>query len=305
MPDFIAYGKIHIDTLVQVSKSESFLGGGGPQAVFGMCLWSDSVGFLTRSGVDIEPRFAEQIEGLGANLEGWKKFDDLPTPQIRLVYDENEYMVDAGIVDKEAWLTMQKTPIHIPDSYQQAKAVHFVTEWTDTPMERAAQVLRKGGALFSLEPLIDNAHWDNVEAMKAFFPEADIVTPDFPSASKIAGSDDPKTILQHWSTFGTQLVAVRDGARGSYVWSRDEDVFWHMPPVPVDEVVDPTGAGNAYGGGLCVGWVETQDARTAAAYGTIAAWTLLQVPGVPPITAESKQQARDLLQATIDAAKPL
>jgi sugar/nucleoside kinase (ribokinase family) len=301
-PSYATYGKIHIDNIKQVSQTTSFLGGGGPQAAYGMRLWSDSVGFLTRSGTDIAPRFEQQLRELDVDLAGWKQFEDLPTPQINLVYDESERMIGAGIAHREAWLKMMRTPIPLPPTYRGVRAIHLVTEWADTAMVTTAHELQAEGAIFSLEPLLDNEEWFNKTAMIDLIRTVNCVTPDFPSASRIAEDDDPLAVLQYWASAGPELVAIRDGARGSYVWAKPENIYWHVPPIPVEKVVDPTGAGNAYGGGLCVGWTETGDARTAAAYGTIAAYSLLHTPGLPSVHSEDVQASKQNLKQVIDNA---
>ncbi|MEM6284225.1 MAG: carbohydrate kinase family protein [Chloroflexota bacterium] len=304
-PNYIAYGKIHIDNIQQMSRTTSYLGGGGPQAAYGMRLWSDHVGFLTRSGTDIAPQFEHQLRDMQIDLAGWKRFEDLPTPLVDLIYDEEERLISANIRDREAWLKMMRTPIPLPGSYQQAKTLHLVTEWADMPVVQVGLDLQQRGGIFSLEPLLDNEMWFDEKAMIDLIGKVDCVTPDFPSASRLAGRDTPLEVLKFWAGLGANMVAIRDGVRGSYVWSKEEDIFWHVPPVPVSNVVDPTGAGNAYGGGLCVGWTETGDARTAAAYGTTAAYSLLHVPGLPAIHSPEVQAAKNLLQQVVDSAAEL
>ena len=44
------------------------LGGGGPQAAFGARLWSDSVGFLSRSGSDLAEAQVEALHALDIDL---------------------------------------------------------------------------------------------------------------------------------------------------------------------------------------------------------------------------------------------
>ena len=53
----LVYGKIIIDNIWLRSGKlhRSALGGGGPQAAFGMRLWHDPVALLTRSGTDLDP----------------------------------------------------------------------------------------------------------------------------------------------------------------------------------------------------------------------------------------------------------
>jgi len=63
------------------------------------------------------------------------------------------------------------------------------------------------------------------------------------------------------------------------------------------EVVDVTGAGNAYCGGFLVGYVETGDVRMAAMYGAVSASFAVEQFGIPRITAETEQEARHRLAA--------
>ena len=137
-----------------------------------------------------------------------------------------------------------------------------------------------------------------------FFKEVDIVTPDWPSASGIAGSDDPLEVMKYWSKLGPSLIAVRNGRFGSYTWDREHDQFWHIPVVPVDPV-DPTGAGNSYGGGLAVGWDLTKNARLAGCYGAVSAYFLVRQYSFPKMSLELQAEAQTLLEQTIDSVVSL
>jgi ribokinase len=140
--------------------------------------------------------------------------------------------------------------------------------------------------------------------MLALLQQVDIVTPDWPSASGIAGSDDPKQVMKYWTQLGPTLVAVRHGQYGSYVWERSHAQIWHIPPAPV-QVVDPTGAGNSYGGGLSVGWAETGDARQAGCYGAVSAKFLVERVGLPQITAALQTEAQRQLEQALAMVRPL
>jgi sugar/nucleoside kinase (ribokinase family) len=137
--------------------------------------------------------------------------------------------------------------------------------------------------------------------MLALLAEVDLISPDWPTAVLVAGCDDPATVMRYWSTLGPAAIAIRHGAHGSYVWSRDREEAWHIPPVRVP-VVDPTGAGNAYGGGFCVGWVETRDARVAGCYGAISAAMMVRQLGLPAMSAELRREAHSLFDDAITAA---
>lgn len=87
-------------------------------------------------------------------------------------------------------------------------------------------------------------------------------------------------------------VVVRCGSRGCYIRSWKERRMcpaFHQPSTGVKSVVDPTGAGNTFLGGFCVGLVEEcMDGLThlenGAVYGTVAASFAVEQTGLPKLT---------------------
>lgn len=310
--DFLIYGKIIIDE-IRLPSGEvvlDVLGGGGPQALFGARLWHDSVGFLSRSGEDIAANHVQTLHDLDADLTGWVKFADIPTAHSNMLYDEDEYLVQEDerggtlLTNRENWFKLLAQKLPIPESYEQPQAIHLVTEFHDEPMVQDALRLREKGTVFSLEPIIDYQTWHNREQILTLIAQADIVSPDWPSASGIAGTQDPREVMRYWSRLGPEMVTVRHGHHGSYAWDRTHDQFWHIPAVPVD-VVDPTGAGNCYGAGACVGWVKSKEARAAATYGAVSAQFLVSRVGLPKMAPELRVQAEQLFAQNLPRATVL
>jgi sugar/nucleoside kinase (ribokinase family) len=171
-------------------------------------------------------------------------------------------------------------------------------------MVATALALREQGALLSLEPLVDVDGWSNRQEIVALLLQVDLVTPDWPSASGIAGTDDPRQVLEYWSRLGPALVAVRHDEHGSYVWSRQDDSSWHIPAVPV-RVADPTGAGNSYGGGLCAGWLRSGNAVQAGAHAAVSASFMLEHAGMPSTPEQYRAVAQRRLHAIQSTITPL
>src|SRR5215213_7077606 len=152
--DYVIYGKIIIDDIVVAgSRVRSVLGGGGPQAAFGARLWSDSVGFLSRSGSDLAAAQIDTLHALDVDLAGWSQFPDIPTPRTLMQYDEEEYLTGGLITSRDDWARLLGEPLPLPPSYQHPRAVHLVTEFPEEPMVGAVLDLRKQGIIVSLEPL--------------------------------------------------------------------------------------------------------------------------------------------------------
>jgi adenosine kinase len=67
----------------------------------------------------------------------------------------------------------------------------------------------------------------------------------------------------------TKTIITTLGEKGSVVNSSGHEIT--IPPVKVDNVLDPTGAGDAYRAGLLKGIVSRKDIETAAKMGSVAA----------------------------------
>jgi sugar/nucleoside kinase (ribokinase family) len=88
--------------------------------------------------------------------------------------------------------------------------------------------------------------------------------------------------------FGQGTIVIRAGKHGSLSVSRSIQPCW-LPAYYPDgspQVVDPTGAGNAYLGGYMMGWHRTKNIVEASIYGNVAASFALEQIGLP----ECKQQ---------------
>jgi sugar/nucleoside kinase (ribokinase family) len=303
MVDYVVYGKIIVDAFHLADGTvRTALGGGGPQAAFGARLWSDSVGLLTRTGGNFAAEYVDELRGLDVDLAGWRQFPGIPQPRARMVYDQNELMIGGLVSSEEDWMHLLAQRLVLPEPYQHPRAIHLVTEFASEPMIDDARAARARGATLSLEPIPGG--FDDGGRMLALLQEVDLVSPDWPTAKFVAGCDEPAQVMRHWSTLGPRAIAIRHGAQGSYVWSQDRDETWHIPPVRVP-VVDPTGAGNAYGGGFCVGWTETKDIREAGCRGAISASMVVRQIGLPAMSAELRDEARSLLGGAVASARRL
>lgn len=105
---------------------------------------------------------------------------------------------------------------------------------------------------------------------------------------------------------GPIAVVVKRGAQGAVLFTRDESSF-SSPAYPVDEVRDPTGAGDAFAGGL-VGYLAgagrsgPDELGRAVLHGTVCASFALEtfsVDGIEAATAEAVADRYQMLSSLV------
>lgn len=88
-----------------------------------------------------------------------------------------------------------------------------------------------------------------------------------------------------------KLAAVTMSEEGSVIVRGDERVY--VPAIPVDQVVDTTGAGDLYASGFLFGYTTGRDLATCGALGSLAAGIVIQQIGPRP-RISLKDEARKL-----------
>jgi len=155
--------------------------------------------------------------------------------------------------------------------------------------------------LYVWEPQAKTCSPETLEEHKAVVKNVDIFSPNHAELAsfftKSTGSAilfDKGTIERQARAFLPSLIShplcilIRCAEHGCLVLSatpEGEKTVW-MPPYHLSgstSVVDPTGAGNAFLGGVAMGYLEHGDFFKAAAYGSVAASFAVETVGLPDI----------------------
>ena len=260
------------------------LGGGGLYAACGMRLWHDDVTLNAAVGADFD---SSRLAPHGFDNRGLV-VTELPTPRAWQVLEADGRRTQVPRVSAEDWFgQLVRVPAAQPIS-PTLKGFHFFGRG-DAFEEQFVQSLVAANVFLSAELIVDEdttpAEMDMIKRCLPFFT---IFSPGEPDAKVLVGERPPKEQLRALAALGPRLVALRRGKAGSLIYDREADQFLRVPAFPA-EVVDVTGAGNAFCGGLLVGWLETHDLRQAAAQAAVsAALTIAQIG--PPVIDEAVQR---------------
>ncbi|MCP5091562.1 MAG: adenosine kinase [Gammaproteobacteria bacterium] len=143
--------------------------------------------------------------------------------------------------------------------------------------KKAAEIARRNGTTVALS-LSDSFC---VERHRAAFmdfvrDDADIIVADEEEVFALLGTDSIIDTLEALPDHGKLFVMTRS-EKGSVVVHKDQKIV--QPASPVDEVVDTTGAGDAYCAGFLYGWANDRPLDECAQYGTYCATMVIQQLG--------------------------
>ncbi len=148
------------------------------------------------------------------------------------------------------------------------------------PTARVLREAKESGVLTSLDTVWDTTgNW--LDALEPCLPYVDIFLPSIEEAEQLTGLDSPPEIANFLMDYGIQTVGLKMGKRGSYVRTCTEEV--HFPSYEVD-VVDTTGAGDAYVAGFLagtvMGWGLKRTCQLASAAGAACVTAIGTTAGI-------------------------
>ncbi len=186
-------------------------------------------------------------------------------------------------------------------------------EYLDIDLVRSPELLYMAGALampgFDGEPQAEvmaqakqagvttvlDVVWDAtgkwLETLSPTLPYTDIFVPSIVEAREISGYHSPEDVCQFFLDQGIKIVGLTNGEQGAYVGTAD--VAMNVPAYEI-EVVDTTGAGDAFTAGFIYGYLHGWDleriTRFANAMGALATTAISTTAGI-----KSYEQVHDFL----------
>jgi adenosine kinase len=200
----------------------------------------------------------------------WLKKCDIPTEGIRIVEDEftaGAYITtdraDNQITGFNPGSMKHQSRFPFPAGKQQAIAIIAPGNLDD--MRGYADYYRSAGIPFLCDPGQSLTAWNPDDLKHWIQGSAMLITNDYELelVCKMTGKDKEGLLGM------TGMIITTLGEKGSVIVSKEGEVV--LPVAPVGEVVDPTGAGDAYRAGLLKGLVAGRDVMTAAKMGAVAA----------------------------------
>jgi cytidine kinase len=279
---FISIGSVIIDDIILPDGESRMatLGGGAIHAVMGMRVWSQRVGLLSSIGDDFPPGLAQEME---------KRFDVQGLIERNIRTSRAWQLFERDGTRNEIFRTrieeMETNLPHLedfPDAYTDLAGVHLHCALDEVP-DWVNFLRTRGNPIILWEPWDRMCIPENRPLFRKYCPLLDVISPNLREGQALTGEKEPSRVADALLQYGAKVVALRMGADGSLVKSQ-EDASCFIPCVSPAQLVDVTGAGNAYCGGFIVGLSLTRDIERAGHYAAVAAsFTLEQFGALYPV----------------------
>ena len=143
---------------------------------------------------------------------------------------------------------------------------------------------------------------DLTEALK----EVDVLTINDEEAKQLSGKYSLVKAAKKIQEMGPKYLVIKKGEHGALLFNKEEVFF--APALPLEEVADPTGAGDSFAGGFIGHLEKTQDTsfenmKRAVIYGSAMASFCVEKFGIERLKELKKEDIKNQIQKFVNLAQ--
>ena len=260
--DHILPDKLHVlNVSFLVQELQKLRGGCAANVAYALALHGVTPRLVASVGSDFGP-YAEWLAARGVDLSGTRVHDDCLTASCFITTDRDNNQITGfypGAMGRARDVTLEGLPGGRP-------ALAIVSPNDPDAMRAYPAECRRLGIPFVYDP-----------GQQVIALSGEDLAAGLDGARVLVCNDYELSVVQQKTGLDVdgllgrcEVVVTTLGAKGSRVHPRGEAAI-EVPAAPVDEVLDPTGAGDAYRGGFLRGMLGGADWETCARLGTLTA----------------------------------
>lgn len=147
-------------------------------------------------------------------------------------------------------------------------------------IRKAVTTARSAGIPISFDANLRLKLWDLQTARETLLSlvcESTYFLPAYEEGVKLSGLNNVEKMAEFFYRMGPKAIVIKDGKKGAYLYDRDGGRW--ISGFPVDEVVDPTGAGDAFAAGFLSGILNGMPHEEAVRQGNVLGAYAVSVNG--------------------------
>jgi len=280
--DVVVVGNLTVDDVVHPNGETTMASPGGNTiyAATGALIWGPSVGVVARVGTDFPVTALDRLRDAGLDTGGLRPIEG-PTVRNWVIYEHDGRRSWVYRTPPERRLEVAPSPGDIPAKWtdqkqDRAPVVHVAA----MPFEAAVGIvghLRAEGRR-AVVTLDTHEAWSaGRDEVLALARRVDVFVPSHGELGAILGYDDPERACRELQAEGVPAVIVKCGEKGALVSTPGGRPVRIAPPDVA--VVDATGAGDTFCGGLAAGLAVGESLVIATQRGAATAGAALGASG--------------------------
>lgn len=282
----LVVGSVAIDSLeTPFGSVERALGGAATYFSMVASLYAP-VNLVGVVGTDFPRQHVDLLRGRGVNLDGLQVQDGKTFHWVgRYGFDMNT----AVTLDTQLNVFASFHPA-LPRSYRDSQYVFLANIDPDLQYEVLQQV--PNATLTAMDTM---NYWieHKRDSLTRTLSAVDIALMNEGEARQYADTHSLVTAARRIQALGPKVVVIKKGEYGCVLFTRD--AYFAIPAYPLEEVKDPTGAGDSFAGGFigylaAVGSLSREAVRQAVVHGSVVASFTVEDFGVNRLCSLDRQQ---------------
>lgn len=240
----LTVGSVAFDAIeTPFGKTDKIIGGAGTYISISASYFADYQNIVSVVGEDFPQDTLDMLQGRGVNLEGLQVKQGEKT-----FFWSGKYHNDMNSRDTlvtELNVLEHFDPI-IPDSYQGCEYL-MLGNLTPSVQSKVIDRLTERPKMIAMDTM---NFWMDIamDDLKATLKKIDILIINDEEARQLSGEYSLVKAARAILAMGPRYLVIKKGEHGALLFDNDQVFF--CPALPLEEVFDPTGAGDTFAGGF-------------------------------------------------------
>lgn len=249
----LVVGTVAFDAIeTPFGKTDKIVGGAASYIALASSYFTKEINLVSVVGDDFPQDFMNTLKGQGVNLDGLqiKKGEKSFFWSGRYHNDMNS----RDTLDTQLNVLADFDPI-VPESYKNCEFL-MLGNLMPQVQQKVLSQLTKRPKLIVLDTMnfwMDIAMPELMETLKGI----DVLTINDSEARQLSGEYSLVKAAQKILAMGPKVLVIKKGEHGALLFNKEEVFF--APALPLEDVFDPTGAGDSFAGGFIGYLAKTKD----------------------------------------------
>jgi sugar/nucleoside kinase (ribokinase family) len=295
----LVVGTVAFDAIeTPFGKTDKIVGGAASYIALASSYFTNKINLVSVVGDDFPQDFMNTLKGQGVNLDGLQMKQGEKSFFWSGRYHND--MNSRDTLDTQLNVLAEFDPI-VPESYKNCDFL-MLGNLMPAVQQKVLSQLSKRPKLIVLDTMnfwMDIAMPELLETLKGI----DVLTINDSEARQLSGEYSLVKAAQKILAMGPKVLVIKKGEHGALLFNKEEVFF--APALPLEDVFDPTGAGDSFAGGFIGYLAKTKDIsfenmKRAIIFGSAMASFTVEKFGTERLIGLSQKDVDERVQEFVD-----